>query len=184
MRKLIISSLLLLCGTGVCFGQLTARVDERIELTGVVFRLAGIPEYAAGDFDEYNREIDSFFFDNRYHELIEYVIKLRNEDRLGYSSVAGSAMFICIENGRVIPNPRLSVERLPGLGTQWKEETFGKYVELLDDFYRKTDFRKFYDAHRQLYEQAEADASEVFKDFNASWFPNFSVWSSSTLPCI
>lgn len=43
----------------------------------------------------------------------------------------------------------------------------------MDDFYQKTNFRKFYDDHRKLYEMAETEANELFKDFKASWFSDF-----------
>lgn len=45
MRNIICLVFLLVCVTGKCFGQLQPKVDERIELTGVVFRIAGVPEY-------------------------------------------------------------------------------------------------------------------------------------------
>lgn len=174
MRKLILLLTLLIGGYNISFGQLISKVDERIELTGVVFRLAGIPEYTEGVIEEYNEDIDNYFADFRYGDLTAFVIKLRNENGLGYSSVAGSALALSIENGHVIQHPCFLNSELPGLGPQWKdEETFKKYVELLDDFYVKSNFRKFFEDHKELYQKMEANINELFADFNGKWFSDF-----------
>lgn len=174
MKKFVLISLLTLFGIGTCCGQLVPKIDERIELTGVIFRLAGIPEYTDGRFESYNADIDDYFTDYRFGNLTAYLVKLRNEDRLGYSAVAGSAMFLTIENGHVIPNPDLSLSELPGLGQQWKDEdTFRTYVKMLDEFYRKSRFRKFFEDHREMYETAKAAVNELFKGFNGAWFADF-----------
>ena len=86
MRNIICLVFLLVCVTGKCFGQLQPKVDERIELTGVVFRIAGVPEYTYGVIEEYNKDIDEYFQSYSHHDLIDYIIKLRNEDRLGYAA--------------------------------------------------------------------------------------------------
>ncbi len=174
MRKLLIVSLLTWFSVEACFGQLVPQVDERVELTGVVFRLSAIPEFTIGRFDNYNEDIDEYFADFRFGDLTAYVVQLRNEDRLGYAAATGSSMFLAIDNGHVIPNPALSLSELPGLGQQWKdEETFRKYVELLDDFYTKSEFRKFFDEHRELYEAAKKSANEMCAGFNGDWFTDF-----------
>lgn len=174
MRNIICLVFLLVCVTGKCFGQLQPKVDERIELTGVVFRIAGVPEYTYGVIEEYNKDIDEYFQSYSHHDLIDYIIKLRNEDRLGYAAVAASIGFICIGNGKVSLNQHIPVSKLPGLGEQWRsEKVFRKYVELLNDFYVKTNFQKFYNDHKPLYEKAETCINQLLADFNFSWFSNF-----------
>lgn len=173
MRKLILT-IAFLFSIGAGYSQLTAKIDERIELTGVVFRLAGIPEYSKGLLEEYNRDIDAYFSAYRYHPLIGYLVKLRNEDRLGYAAVAVSSMYITIRDGRVVLNPQVTLSELPGLGAQWRDEkTFRKYIRLLDDFYRKTSFRKFYEAHQPLYEEVKTQAELILSYFNGAWFTEF-----------
>ena len=167
MRNIICLVFLLVCVTGKCFGQLQPKVDERIELTGVVFRIAGVPEYTYGVIEEYNKDIDEYFQSYSHHDLIDYIIKLRNEDRLGYAAVAASIGFICIGNGKVSLNQHIPVSKLPGLGEQWRsEKVFRKYVELLNDFYVKTNFQKFYNDHKPLYEKAETCINQLLADFN------------------
>ena len=83
------------------WAQINITTDERIELTSVVFRLAGVPEYNDGEVTSYNTTIDEYFEDYKDHALFEYIRKLRNEDRLGYASVAASAFYITIQDGTV-----------------------------------------------------------------------------------
>lgn len=173
MRSIILT-LVLIFSFGASYGQLVPQVDERIELTGVAFRLAGIPEYSEGLLEEYNQDIDAYFSPYRYHPLIGYLVKLRNEDRLGYAVVAGSTMYITIRDGRVVLNPQVTLSELHGLGTQWRDEkTFRKYIRLLDDFYRTTRFRKFYQAHQPLYAEVKESAEYILSYFNEAWFTEF-----------
>lgn len=173
MIKPIISLILFLGSVFPSYGQLVAKVDERVELTSIVFRLARIPEYTQGRIESYNEDIETYFDDFRYNGLTEYVVKLRNENRLGYSAVASSALFLTIEDDKVILNPNLSVTQLPGYGDQWPEGSFERYVELLNIFYKQTDFHKFYVAHEELYKRVTDKIAQIFADFNAGWFKDF-----------
>ena len=54
-----------------CFGQLTCKVDERMELTSIVFRVAGIEEFTNDNIPEYAKAIDSWFGKYKSHKLID-----------------------------------------------------------------------------------------------------------------
>lgn len=73
--------------------QISVTTDERVELTSIVFRLAGIPEYTDGEVAPYNAAIDNYFERYKDDALFQYIRKLRNEDRLGYASVAVAIRF-------------------------------------------------------------------------------------------
>ena len=184
MKKLSIFIYLFCLISYVCSGQeqvlqhtgqqLSAKTDERIELTGAVFRLAGIPEYKEGYITEYNSDIDSCFSDFRFGELTAYIVRLRNEEKLGYGSVAASALCLKIEDGKVKIDDDINLSERLGFGYGWKDEkTFRKYVRLLNDFYVKSDFHSFYENHRPLYEQAIAGMDDVLQYFNTEWFGEF-----------
>lgn len=149
-------------------------MDERIELTCAVFRLANIPEFNQGLIDEYNQDIDSCFRDFKDGQLTEYIKTMRRENGLGYSAVVGSAMYLQIDDGTVKVNEDMDLSSLPGLGSQWKDiNTFREYVNLLNDFYRKSGFHSFYESHLPLYGHAETGMTDVLQYLNPDWFVDF-----------
>lgn len=152
----------------------TPKVDERIELTGVVFRLAGIPEYSAGEDEEYNNDIDEYFKKYQDDRLIEYIRQLRKENALGYAAVAASSLHLEISDGNVIVCPYKDVSTLAGIGGQWKDEkVFKKYVRLLDDFYKRSDFHTFFIEHKDTYDRQVKSASSLTSMINPQFFNDF-----------
>ena len=154
--------------------QISVTTDERVELTSAVFRLAGIPEYTDGEVASYNVAIDEYFERYKDNALFEYIRKLRNEDRLGYASVAASAFYITIQNGKVNIDPSRDISELTGKGKQWaSDKKFRKYVRLLNDFYQESNFTQFYNAQSQTYAEQIDKAGSLFDNINGEWFANF-----------
>ena len=60
MRRLAIS-LIVICLSISCFAQMRATVDERMELTSIVFRIAGAEEFVNDQMQEYGEAIDRWF---------------------------------------------------------------------------------------------------------------------------
>ena len=69
-------------------------VDPRVELMGIIFRLAGNPEYTQGRIPAYNAAIDSHFAAFRDHEAIRLARQLRNKDGVSYDAVMNMAVHI------------------------------------------------------------------------------------------
>lgn len=156
------------------WAQINITTDERIELTSVVFRLAGVPEYTDGEITSYNTSIDKYFEDYKDHALFEYIRKLRNEDRLGYASVAASAFYITIQDGKVTIDPTRKISDLAGKGQQWASDSkFRKFVRLLNDFYQESNFARFYNSQAQAYNEQIEKAGTMFDNINGKWFTNF-----------
>ena len=173
MRRLTIS-LIVICLSISCFAQMRAAVDERIELTGTVFRLAGISEYSRGYIPEYDYDIDSCFQDFKEGPLTEYIKTMRRENGLGYSAVAASAMFLKIEDGKVRINDEMDLSKLPGLGIKWKDEkSFRKYVRLLNDFYIASDYHAFFKRQKPLFDRVSDAMKSLLKCLNPGWFSDF-----------
>lgn len=154
--------------------QISVTTDERVELTSAVFRLAGIPEYTDGEVASYNAAIDEQFEDYKDNALFEYIRKLRNEDRLGYASVAASAFYITIQDGKVSVDPTRDISDLTGKGKQWASDSkFRKYVRLLNNFYQESNFAQFYNSQAQAYSEQIEKAATLFDNINGEWFANF-----------
>ena len=59
-------------------GRITIEVDPRVELIGIVFRLAGNPEFNDGTLVQYAKAIEKHFGDFDNHPAVKMAVKLRN----------------------------------------------------------------------------------------------------------
>lgn len=173
MKRTIVLLLSLLISY-TTWAQISVITDERVELTSAVFRLAGIPEYTDGEVVPYNAAIDEQFEDYKDNALFEYIRKLRNEDMLGYASVATSAFYITIQDGKVSVDHTRDISDLTGKGKQWASDSkFRKYVRLLNNFYQESNFAQFYNSQAQAYSEQIEKAATLFDNINGEWFANF-----------
>src|SRR5215510_11146510 len=67
-------------------------VDPRAELMGILFRLAGNPEYNQCRIPRYERAIDKHFLPVRDHDAIRLARKLSRSDGISYDAVMSLAV--------------------------------------------------------------------------------------------
>ena len=144
-------------------------VDERAELLSIVFRLAESPEYMSNEIKMYTDDIDHYFKVYKNDELIKFVRKIRKKDGVSYDAVMSMAVYIDLSDGAIRLKNNVDFS---GLDTRWKNN-YEKFVSLLNDFYRKCDFPRFYADHKPLFALAEKRFSEVVKTIDLSWFESF-----------
>jgi hypothetical protein len=153
MKKVVV--LAVLCVSPfLCFAQLKSHVDERFELTGIVFRLAEAEEYVNNEVFHYVADIDAYFAPYKEHPLIQYVRKIREREEVAYNAVSGAATLLQIKNGKVSVSPQADIACLVQ-DPRWTEETFSIYVKLLNRFYKDTKFAVFFNQHKALYAETE-----------------------------
>ena len=144
-------------------------IDERIELVGTVFRLAGAEEFSMCEVESYVSDIDTYFQQYEKHPLIEYIKELRATAGIGYGLVPLAALYTEIKDGHITKrcNGKYKIYSV----SRWTEKTFDKYVRLLDDFYKESNYHEFYMSHKKLFAEAErlfavSGASNV----DTAWF--------------
>jgi hypothetical protein len=172
MRKIAFGYFLLMT-TVSGFAQLKSYVDERIELFGIVFRLAGAEEYVNNEVANYAVDIDAYFASYKNHPLIKYVKEIRERDEVAYNAVAPNFIFVEIKNGQVRLAPNADLDCLLQ-DPRWTKKTFLNYIKLLNRFYKDTKFRTFFDKHKALYAEVEKrfDAGFV-SNIHTEWFNDF-----------
>ncbi len=169
--KQIITIILLILTSNV-FAQ-TSRpvVDERLELTSIVFRIAGAEEYVCNGVPEYMKEIDEYFGPYKDHKLIPYIQNtLRERQEIGYDAVASSAFLLKIENGRVGIADEAKLEDYLEDSHRWNKVVFMEYISLLNDFYRKSKAGKFFEDHKAFYQKAVNANRELVSKVDMEWF--------------
>jgi hypothetical protein len=165
-----------------CFAQLQSQVDERMELAGIVFRLAGAEEYVNNEVVNYVLDIDSFFAPYKDHPLIRYVKKIRERDEVAYNAVSGTIFYLEIKNGQVRLAPHVDLNCLLQ-DPRWTKETFLTYVKLLNRFYKDSKFHGFFNRHKALYAETEKRFNSFLADIHTEWFNDF-FGQSLTTPLI
>ena len=150
-------------------------IDERIELISVVFRLAGAEEYVCSLLPKYMEEVDAYFKPYSNHELISFIRKTREDYKFGYSIVAASAFMIEIseKSVKLLPTWDIDKEFVGELSQYWTRNILDKYVQLLDKFYRDSQFDEFFDLHKEYYESAINRNADILSRINIQWFEDF-----------
>ena len=73
---------------------LSARVDERVELLSIVFRLAGNGEYRMDRLPGYSGDIDRYFAPYKSHPVVQMAQALAKENGVGFDAVMAMAIYV------------------------------------------------------------------------------------------
>jgi len=173
MKKL---ALLLLLLSFPLFGQNKSaqlieapRVDKRIELLSIVFRLAGNFEYNMDQFKEYVNDIHNHFDKYKEHPVVLYAKQLADSNGVGFDAVMAMAIHLTQppELDPVIPFSNQIPEH------RWGKEGGEKFVKLLKQFYKEAHCEEFFSSHAQLYALAEERFKTVFNALDINWYKEF-----------
>ena len=123
-------------------------VDPRVELIGIVFRLAGNYEFNQGRIRSYVRDIERQFGDFDNHPVVKLAVRLQSKRRMSCDGPMSLAVYIDSDY-----RPRKTFEQWPwGLDGRWKKQETIEFLEQLRQFAAETKFNEFYKAHVALYE--------------------------------
>src|SRR5688500_18981571 len=111
------------------------RVDPRVELMSIVFRLAGNPEYNMGNSTSpYSRAVDEHFGPFREHAVVKQAQRLRQGRGISYDAVSSLAVHLEMDK-TLVPALRAPLEpRPPQLENRWTAADAEGFVALLADF--------------------------------------------------
>lgn len=131
-------------------------VDECHELSATVWILAGCEEYNRSVYTPYYNDIHKFFKDSKSHPIMQFIKDMRNApdsvEVIAYNSLPAATTLLYIEDSRVKVNSNIDIDEYFNThDRRWNKENFMKYAALLDDFYVKSDFHKFFAKHMKLY---------------------------------
>ena len=146
------------------------KVDKRVELLSIVFRLAGSHEYSQNLFPKYVESIEDHFGEFKNHDLIRYVKDELLEDGIGFSSVMSMAVNITEP-----PNIKPILTSFPdkSLEEPWGKENSMKFLKLLNEFYTDADCETFFNKNKELYKTASNRFKKVYQKLDLEWYQNF-----------
>ncbi|WP_294316937.1 DUF4932 domain-containing protein [uncultured Chryseobacterium sp.] len=150
--------------------QLMPKVDERVEIVSIVFRLAGAEEYSQDYNKKYAEDINAYFEPYKNAEVIKFVQENRNKYGLGYDAVMSMALHLSFKNKKF----SFTKEKESTLEKRWEKVNVKKFISLLNKFYRKSDFQKFFNEHSASYKKAVQEYRQsILNDFNQNWYSHF-----------
>jgi len=144
------------------------KVDLRVELLSIVFRLAESHEYSSKDFVQYVDHIEEHYDPHKNHPLINFIKKVRDEDSLGYDRIMNMAISIS-------PPPNMQLLNLANQGTPegWKKTTTKTFLKLLNEFYRDSNSEQFFAEQAAMYQKVAQRFRHSYDDLNLNWYQSF-----------
>lgn len=153
--------------------KVPVKIDPRVELCSIAFRLAGAKEYSSNVNVTYIKDIEEHFNAYENDTLIRYVKYLRDRTFIGYDAVMTMAVSLQGKNGKyTLPTHEKAIEILYDNSGRWNKWNAPEFIRLLNEFYEKSDFETFFRSHKKYYDSlVEKFNKEV--NLDANWFPDF-----------
>ena len=152
--------------------KLKVTVDPRVELMGVIFHLAGNPEYNNCKSKSYMRNLNEYFAGYRDHPAVKMATKLCKTRGVSYDAVMGIAVHIQDINScsEIVPfEPRPDT-----LDPRWRIDEAREFLADCRDFVKETDFKAFLAMNQSQYDTATARLQQLIDtQANLSWFDKF-----------
>lgn len=149
------------------------RIDRRIELMSLVFRLAGNPEYRQAKVDSYTAAVDEHFGPFADDPVVVRARELRRTRGVSFDAPMSFAVHLDA-SGRDL---RFAVPLDPwpeDLDSRWTESDAKAFLRDANRFARKSKLDAFLREHRELYELACERAEKMLAEHaKLEWFDEF-----------
>jgi len=150
--------------------KITIEVDPRVELIGIVFRLAGNPEYNDGTLRPYAKAIERHFGDFDNHPVVKMAVQLRNTRLMS----ADGPMSLAVHIDRDLRLRKTDEEWPSSLDFRWEKEETTEFMEKLRQFAAETKFDEFFKAQSEIYEQGIRSCEGLIAPLNlGKWLGDF-----------
>ncbi len=171
MKQILFTFFLFLCVNS--FSQQNIldkpKVDERVELLSIVFRLADAKEYNSKKFKLYTDKIEKYFENYKNHELIKFVKQIRDENGIGYDAVMKMAIHLTSSN-EFKPLVKIS-NSIPD--ERWGKKNTEKFIKLLNAFYKDTRCKEFFESNKELYANVSRKFLPIYENIDLNWYKTF-----------
>ncbi|MCJ0741803.1 DUF4932 domain-containing protein [Pedobacter montanisoli] len=143
------------------------KVDERIEILSIVFRLADSEEYRSERFKLYSDKIQGFYSPFKNHELIQFIKNLRQKNGVGYDAVMSMAVYLDNDLNPIVK----FTDEIPD--KRWGKDNAYEFTKLLKQFYKDSNSKQFFESNQQLYAEASKRFLPVYEHLDLNWYTKF-----------
>ncbi len=153
-------------------GKIDVRVDPRVELMSIIFRLAGHPEYNTAPNYPYLADVEARFRKFENHAVVQAARNLKRRRGVSYDAVASMALHL---TDAYELKERIPLDRPPGkLDSRWKPTDARDFLIKARQFVKDSNFKKFVEDHQQLYkETADNLRGRISERDYIAWFNEF-----------
>ena len=153
-------------------------VDERFELTSIVFRLTDDISFVHSSPEVYIADVDTEFSKFKNHELITFIKKtIYSKSVLNIALPMFLASDIKITPSGIVWTDEwlktFEEEDTQSDGIFWTREEMTEYLLLLNKFYKDSDFHNFYIKHTDFYASIESAFTKIYDQLDSNWFDTF-----------
>lgn len=99
--------------------------------------------------------------------------ELNQAHGIGYNAITNVADLLQIKNGIISLQPQYDMSDVFERDSRWNESLLTEFITMLNRFYDKSNFQKFYKNHQKLYKVAEERMDTLLARANTDWFENF-----------
>ncbi|MHC4581073.1 MAG: DUF4932 domain-containing protein [Planctomycetota bacterium] len=151
-------------------GKITIEVDPRIELIGIVFRLAGSPEFNDGTLRPYAKAIERHFGDFDSHPVVKMAAQLRKTRLMS----CDGPMSLAIHIDRNYQFRKTAEEWPSTLDCRWEKQETAEFLGKLREFAAETKFDEFFKAQSEIYEKGIRACEGLIAPLNlGKWLGDF-----------
>jgi len=150
--------------------KISAKVDERTELLSIVFRLAEAEEYSGNGFPVYIDKVNEYFTNYKGHKIVSFSQEMRNKYGVAYDAVMNMAVHLKVENGKISLIEDIVSQKIDD---RWRADSISRFLELLNDFYKETNFHNFFEQQKEIREVAEQNFQNITEKVDFEWFEKF-----------
>ncbi len=143
------------------------KVDKRVEILSIVFRLADCKEYSANVFELYTDKVEKHYKPYKNHELIKFIKKIRYENGIGYDAVMRMAVHLDTNLNPVVN----FTDEIPS--ERWGKEKAIQFVKLLKRFYRDSKSEEFFRQNTDFYAKISQKFQPVYESLDVDWYTSF-----------
>src|SRR5579871_5714069 len=148
------------------------RVDTRVELLSIVFRLAGAEEYNQSNSQSpYAEEVARQFGPFKAHPAVKLAENVREEDGIGFDAVMSYAVHLKSDKWE----PKIPFRSTPkALDKRWKSDKAQAFLAALKQFAADSKAERFFADHKRYYAQAaERLSAELARRPYRAWLGSF-----------
>jgi hypothetical protein len=145
------------------------KIDKRVELLSIVFRLAGNQEYNGEEYKQYTDDIHKYFDKFKDHPVVALARELRDSNGVSYDAVMALAIHLeqppslkpLVAFSDSVPEPR------------WGAKNATKFISLLQKFYADADCEKFFKQEADRYKLAEERFRPIYNKLDLAWYKKY-----------
>ncbi len=148
------------------------RVDARVELVSIIFRLAGNSEYNRCCMPGYVMNIARHFGPHRDHPVVKLAADLRRKRGVSFDAPMSLAVHLTDANSLA---ERVPFEPRPeGLDSRWRPQEARDFLEKARDFVKDANFAGFLNAQKGMYDRSTAGLKGLIeREGRLDWFEDF-----------